>query len=121
MLYAKHGKVYIAARSESKAQNTIDEIKALHPTSAGSLEFLKLDLGDLSTIKASAMEFLTKESRLDVLWNNAGVMVPPQDSKTVQGYELQVGMNNIAPFLFTQLLQPVLLSTAAQMGEARVV
>jgi NAD(P)-dependent dehydrogenase (short-subunit alcohol dehydrogenase family) len=120
MLYAKDAKVYIAARSEAKAQKTIDEIKALHPASAGELVFLKLDLSDLTTIKASAKEFLAKESRLDVLWNNAGVMVPPQGSKTVQGYELQVGTNNIAPFLFTQLLQPVLLATA-QIGEARVV
>jgi retinol dehydrogenase-12 len=95
MLYAKDAKVYIAARSEAKAQKTIDEIKALHPASAGELVFLKLDLSDLTTIKASAKEFLAKESRLDVLWNNAGVMVPPQGSKTVQGSELQVGTNNI--------------------------
>jgi NAD(P)-dependent dehydrogenase (short-subunit alcohol dehydrogenase family) len=120
MLYAKDAKVYIAARSEAKAQKTIDEIKALHPTSAGELAFLKLDLSDLTTVKPSAMEFLAKESRLDVLWNNAGVMVPPQGSKTVQGYELQIGTNNLAPFLFTQLLQPVLLATA-RIGEARVV
>ncbi|CZR70181.1 related to dehydrogenases with different specificities (related to short-chain alcohol dehydrogenases) [Phialocephala subalpina] len=120
MLYAKDAKVYIAARSEAKAQKTINEIKALHPASAGELVFLKLDLSDLTTIKASAKEFLAKESRLDVLWNNAGVMVPPQGSNTVQGYELQVGTNNIAPFLFTELLQPVLLATA-RMGEARVV
>jgi retinol dehydrogenase-12 len=47
MLYAKDAKVYIAARSEAKAQKTIDEIKALHPASAGELVFLKLDLSDL--------------------------------------------------------------------------
>lgn len=47
-------------------------------------------------------------------------MVPPQGSKTTQGYELQLGTNNLAPFLFTQLLLPV-LSATAKMGEARVV
>lgn len=85
--------------------------------------FLKLDLDDLTTIKASAEEFLRKEKRLDVLWNNAGVMVPPQGSKTKQGYELQLGTNNVAPFLFTKLLIPVLSKTAkdAPAGSVRVV
>jgi retinol dehydrogenase-12 len=55
---------------------------------------------------------LSKEKKLDVLWNNAGVMIPPQGSKTAQGYELQLGTNNIAPFLFTKLLTPILQSTA---------
>jgi NAD(P)-dependent dehydrogenase (short-subunit alcohol dehydrogenase family) len=74
--------------------------------------FLHLDLNDLTTIKSSAAEFLSKEKNLHVLFNNAGVMRPPQGSKTVQGYELQLGVNNIAPFLFTKLLIPTLVSTA---------
>jgi retinol dehydrogenase-12 len=40
-------------------------------------------------------------------------MTPPQGSKTAQGYELQLGTNNVAPFLFTKLLTPLLVSTAA--------
>jgi retinol dehydrogenase-12 len=77
----------------------------------------------LTTIKKSASEFLSKESKLDVLWNNAGVMVPPQGSKTKQGYELQLGTNNVAPFLFTKLLTPILTKTAkeAPPGSVRVV
>lgn len=54
------------------------------------MEYLSLDLDDLGTIKMSADEFLSKEERLDVLWNNAGVMVPPAGSKTKQvGHSLQ--------------------------------
>lgn len=77
----------------------------------------------MTTIRASADEFLAKETRLDVLWNNAGVMVPPQGSKTAQGYELQLGTNCIAPFLFTQCLYPILVKTAkiASKGSVRVV
>ena len=58
-----------------------------------------------------------------MLWNNAGVMVPPQGSKTKQGYELQLGTNNLAPFLFTKLLTPILASTAKMSppGTVRVV
>ena len=112
ILYQHNGKVYVAARSEVKASKTMNEIKARHPSSTGELVFLHLDLNDLTTIKKSAQEFLGKESRLDVLWNNAGVMVPPQGSKTVQGYELQIGTNNLAPFLFTKFLTPILIKTA---------
>jgi len=46
------------------------------PNSGGQIIFLRLDLGDLTTIKSSAEEFLRGNERLDVLWNNAGVMVP---------------------------------------------
>jgi retinol dehydrogenase-12 len=76
------------------------------------LVFLHLDLSDLTTIKASAESFLSKENKLHVLFNNAGVMMPPQGSKSAQGYELQLGVNNIGPFMFTKLLTPILVSTA---------
>lgn len=74
--------------------------------------FLKLQLDDLSTIKESAQQFLSRENRPDVLWNNAGVMVPPQGSTTVQGHELQLGINNLGHQLFTQLLTSLLEKTS---------
>lgn len=74
--------------------------------------FLKLQLDDLSTIKESANTFLAKENRLDVIWNNAGVMTPPQGSTTVQGYELQLGTNVLGHFLFIHFLTPLLKQTA---------
>jgi len=83
------------------------------PLSKGRIEFLKLDLADQSSIKASAEEFLKKESRLDVLTNNAGVMSPPAKSVDAQGHDLMIGTNIIGPWLFTQYLLPVLKSTAA--------
>lgn len=85
--------------------------------------YLHLDLEDLTTIKPSAQEFLAREDRLDILWNNAAVMNAPAGSTTKQGYELQLGTNNIAPFLFTKLLTPLLVQTAhsAPKGSVRVV
>jgi NAD(P)-dependent dehydrogenase (short-subunit alcohol dehydrogenase family) len=123
ILYSHDAKVYVAARSEEKTTKAINEIKSNCPQSKGELVFLHLDLGDLTTIKKSADEFLSKENRLDVLWNNAGVMAPPAGSKSAQGYELQIGTNNIAPFLFTKLLTPLLIKTAktAPKGSVRVV
>ncbi|KAH8597150.1 short-chain dehydrogenase [Bisporella sp. PMI_857] len=112
ILYQHHAKIWVAARSPTKTQEVMEEIKKAHPLSRGQMHFLKLQLDDLTTIKASAQELLAQETRLDVLWNNAGVMVPPQGSKTTQGYELQLGINNLGHFLFTQFLTPLLATTA---------
>lgn len=113
ILYQKNAKVYVAARSQEKANKAIEQIKVKAPDSNGEVRFLHLDLDDLTTIKASADAFLSENDRLDVLWNNAGVMIPPQGSKTKQGYEKQLGTNNVAPFLFTKLLLPTLAKTAS--------
>ena len=112
ILFAKGAKVYIATRSEPKARAAIDRIKSKNTTSTGQLLFLPLDLADLSTIKSSAQKFLDANSRLDVLLNNAGCSMTPQGSITPQGYEMQLGTNCLGPFLFTQLLRPILAQTA---------
>lgn len=112
MLYAKHAKVYIASRSREKAVKSIEDIKKRAPKSTGELLFLPLDLADLRTIKPFAEEFLRQENKLHVLFNNAGVMKPAPGSKTAQDYELQLGVNNIGPFLLTKLLTPALITTA---------
>jgi NADP-dependent 3-hydroxy acid dehydrogenase YdfG len=67
--------VYLATRSESKTADVIKDIQTKHPSAKGELVFLKLELDDLTTIKKSAEEFLSKEKKLDVLFLNAGVMV----------------------------------------------
>ena len=112
LLYSRNGTIYVGARSSDKAQAAIQWMQEQHPNSKGTLHHLYLDLNDLEGIKPSAEAFLSREKRLDVLFNNAGVMVPPQGSKTKQGYELQLGTNCVAPFLFTKLLTPILLQTA---------
>jgi retinol dehydrogenase-12 len=67
ILYEKNGTIYVAGRDKAKFDKAIAELKTAIPSSEGRIEFLKLDLADQSTIKASADEFLAKESRLDVL------------------------------------------------------
>jgi retinol dehydrogenase 12 len=107
--------VYLGARSEEKAAKAIEVIKQKNPSSEGSLVYLPLDLDDLSSIKESSRKFLSQEQRLDVLWNNAGVMITPKGSTTKQGYEKQLGTNALGPFLFTKQLTPVLQSTAQNL------
>lgn len=123
ILYGANATVYVAARTESKATAAINSIVSAHSSSKGTIHFLKLDLSDLSTIQASANEFLAKESKLDVLWNNAGIMVPGAKSgKSAQGHELQYATNVLGPYLFTKLLCPLLEKTAvtSPRGSVRV-
>ncbi|KAI1144376.1 short-chain dehydrogenase [Hypoxylon sp. FL0543] len=120
ILFSKNATVWVAARNEEKGRNAIQSIREAHPESTGKLEFLRLDLSDLTTIKESAETFLAKEKRLHVLFNNAGVMMPPQGSKSPQGYELQIATNNLGPFLFTKLLTPTLAETAKLSPEGSV-
>ncbi|KAI2602024.1 NAD(P)-binding protein [Hypoxylon sp. NC1633] len=123
ILYSKNGRVYVAARSEEKAKQAIDKIKKSTTSSKGELIFLPLDLADLPSVRDSAHEFMKRESKLHVLFNNAGIMNPPEGSKSAQGYELQLGVNCLGTFLFTKLLEPVLTNTAktAPSGTVRIV
>lgn len=125
MLYRAGGKVYIAGRSEAKAQEAIKQIRSSVPdsSSTGTFDYLHLELDDLSSIKASAESFRAKESKLDVLWNNAGVSLPPVGSKSRQGHELQLATNCLGPYLFTQLVLPQLQAAAetAPPNSVRVV
>ncbi|KAI0485533.1 short-chain dehydrogenase [Xylaria cf. heliscus] len=125
LLYSRNAKVYVAARSEGKANEAIRDIKKSHPSSSGSLIFLQIDLNDLSSVKASAEKFLSMETKLHVLFNNAGVQNLNKGANTVQGYEHHLGINTIAPFLFTKLLTPILARTAqaevSTPGSVRVI
>ncbi|OMP87353.1 putative oxidoreductase, partial [Diplodia seriata] len=120
ILYAKNATVYVAGRSADKASAAIATVK--EAGGGGRVEFLQLDLAQLASIKKSADEFLAKEQRLDVLTNNAGVMFPPKGSKTEEGHDLQLGTNCLGPYLFTQLLLPLLRQTASTSppGSVRV-
>ncbi|KAJ7334199.1 hypothetical protein DFH08DRAFT_880469 [Mycena albidolilacea] len=120
VLLNHNAKVYMASRSQSKAEDAIKELK--EQTGKEAL-FLKLDLGDLKSIKSSAAEFLSKESELHILFNNGGVMMPPIEDRTADGYDLQFGTNVLGPFYLTKLLLPALLAGAKSSsdGKARVV
>jgi NAD(P)-dependent dehydrogenase (short-subunit alcohol dehydrogenase family) len=120
ILYQAGGKVYLAGRSEVNAQSAISKIKALPTTSPGELVFLPLSLDDLTTIKPAVEAFTALESKLDVLFNNAGVSLPPRGSVSAQGHELQMATNCLGHYLLTQLLLPTLLRTAKTAPPAAV-
>jgi len=119
-LLEKNAKVYLAARSQARAESAIADLKK--STEKDAL-FLELDLGSLESVKKAADDFKSKEKWLDILINNAGVMIPPQEAVTHDGYDLQFGTNVLGHFYFTQLLLPVLFAATERHPDekARVV
>jgi len=120
VLLEKNAKVYVAARNADKAQQTLQELKEQTGREA---HLLMLDLANLGKIKVAAEEFMSKETELHVLFNNAGLMAPPIDMVTDDGYDMQWGVHVLGHFYFTQLLLPILSSTAKDKpkGTVRVV
>jgi len=113
-LYQKGAKVYVACRNKEKAQEAIARMKA--QVGSGKLVYGHLDLANLASVKEFADMIVKSESRLDLLINNAGVMIPPP-SKSENGFELQFGVNFIGHFALSGYLFNLLESTKA----ARVV
>ncbi|WP_036726284.1 oxidoreductase [Patulibacter minatonensis] len=85
----------IAVRDPAKGERAAAGI-------TGDVEVRRLDLADLSSVRAFAAEW---EGDLDVLVNNAGVMIPPRGT-TKDGFELQIGTNHLGHFALTNLLLP---------------
>jgi retinol dehydrogenase-12 len=121
-LFHVNAHVFIASRSKEGAEKAVASITASLPSSIqkvkagkGRIEFLPLDLGDLSTIRSTVEAFSTKASRLDVVWHNAGVMYPADNTPTTQGYHVQLGINGLGTWLFQHYLTPICLKTAVSI------
>lgn len=112
-------KIYLAARSSARAEKAISDLKQLNPKFT-NIKYLQLDLASFDSVKTAAAEFLRQESRLDILINNAGIMMTPE-GLTKDGYEIQFGTNVMGPALLTQLLLPILRVTAKLNRQTRMV
>ncbi len=108
VLAGKGATVIMACRNLDKANPKAEEIRAAHP--GCDVEVMRLDLSNLDSVREFAEEFRAKHARLDLLINNAGIMVPPY-GKTAQGFETQFGVNHLGHFALTGLLLDLLLST----------
>lgn len=109
-------KVYATARNLEKAKSQLGDV--LEP---GRVELLELKLDSLASVRACAQEFQSKEGKLNVLINNAGVMAVQEHRLTEDGFETQFGTNHVGHFLLFQLLKPQLLAASTPEFQSRVV
>uniref|UniRef100_A0A667YLY6 Zgc:153441 n=1 Tax=Myripristis murdjan TaxID=586833 RepID=A0A667YLY6_9TELE len=102
-------RVVMACRDLSKAEQAASEIRQ----ATGNSEVLvrHLDLSSLRSVRHFSTELRAAEKRLDILINNAGVMMCPK-MLTDDGFEMQLGVNHLGHFLLTNLLLELLKSSA---------
>ncbi|RLD59485.1 MAG: short-chain dehydrogenase [Bacteroidetes bacterium] len=104
----KGADMVLASRSMEKGEEARAEI--LKDVPDGKIEVMQLDLGDLESVKNFASEFKLGHKKLDVLLNNAGIMMTPYFT-TKDGFEAQLGTNHLGHFALTGLMMDVILKT----------
>jgi NAD(P)-dependent dehydrogenase (short-subunit alcohol dehydrogenase family) len=113
-LAASGAHVVMAARNPEKAAAAAADIRDGVPEA--SLELVPLDLGAQASVREAAERILDAHPTVDILINNAGVMGIPE-RRTVDGFEMQFGVDHLGHWSLTALLMPALLRS----GAARVV
>jgi NAD(P)-dependent dehydrogenase (short-subunit alcohol dehydrogenase family) len=115
-LKATGAKVYATARNIDKGRKALADI-----LESGRVELLHLDTGNLASVRKCAQDFLSKEKKLNILINNAGVMAIENRRVTKDGFEEQFAVNYLGHFLLFLLLRPALLAAATPQLGSRVV
>lgn len=108
VLTKKNATVIMAVRNTEKAKKVATEICSKNVNA--KIDIRRLDLGSLNSIKLFTEGVLANYKNIDILINNAGVMMCPY-SKTKDGFEIQMGTNHLGHFAITGLLMPLLLKT----------
>ena len=101
--------VYMLVRNETKGQNVRHGI--IDRTHNKSVYLEIADLSSLASVREFASRFQDRESRLDVLINNAGALIAERGI-SIDGFELSFATNVLGPYLLTDLLMPLLKSGA---------
>lgn len=102
---AQHGaQVVLACRDVERGKQAADRIRSRVP--AATVDVAELNLASVESVRGFTDGW---SGRLDLLVNNAGVMAPPRQVLTVDGFELQFGVNHLGHFVLTGLLLPALL------------
>ncbi|EED12140.1 carbonyl reductase, putative [Talaromyces stipitatus ATCC 10500] len=118
---AEHGAhVYLCARSIERGSTAVTGIQTLYPQAKVTL--LQMDHLDLSSVVSAAKEFLSRETVLHGLVNNAGIMATPFELSK-DGHEAQWQTNYLAHWVLTSHLLPLMLRTSRTLprGSVRIV
>lgn len=104
------GKVIVACRSQSRADEAAEALRAAVP--GADVSGWHVDLSDLNSVVERGAAFVATGRPIDVLINNAGIMAPPF-AVTADGLESQFGVNHMGHFALTNALLPALRTAAA--------
>ena len=96
--------IILAGRAKGKVQPVIDQIAQEHPDIL--VKFVELDLTDNASVRKAAQEVKGITVKLDILFNNAGIMAVETFTMSKDGIELQFAANHVGHFLLTNLLLP---------------
>ncbi|XP_034561955.1 retinol dehydrogenase 12, like [Notolabrus celidotus] len=107
---AKRGaRIIMACRSAERGEAAVKEV--IESSGNQNIVYMKLDLADSKSIREFAEAVNRDEPKLNILLNNAGVMVCPY-GKTADGFEMQIGVNHMGHFLLTYLLLDLVKKSA---------
>ena len=95
-------RVLVTARNADKGRGAVSAITQRVGGEA-QVQLVVFDLADLASVRQGASEILEQAPRLDVLVNNAGLVLTER-AETVDGYEATLATNHLGPFLLTNLL-----------------
>ena len=107
-------RVMVTARDQARGKAAVTALRS--DSGGGEVELVVFDLGDLAAVRAGAAELLARCDRIDVLVNNAGVVLS-QRCESKDGFEATFAVNHLGPFLLTNLL----LDRMKQSAPARIV
>ncbi|MGE0931643.1 SDR family NAD(P)-dependent oxidoreductase [Peijinzhouia sedimentorum] len=94
------------ARNKEKAEQT--KLEVIEQCKNKDVDFYLADLSRMEEVKKVADEISAKESRIDTLINNAGILGPDEKQLTDEGFELTFATNHLSMFLLSNLLLPLL-------------
>jgi NAD(P)-dependent dehydrogenase (short-subunit alcohol dehydrogenase family) len=100
------GEVIVAGRNPLKGDAAVARIIAEVP--AAKVRFEQVDLASLKSIAGFGARLRDQRDSLDLLINNAAVMMPPKRQETADGFELQFGTNHLGHFALTGQLMSLL-------------
>ncbi|ORY27992.1 WW domain-containing oxidoreductase [Naematelia encephala] len=103
----------IGVRDIAKGEATAAHLKTINPNVPTRV--LQIDLASFASVRKAAAEVNAYPEPLEVLVNNAGIMAVPTYTKTKDGHEIQLQVNHLSPFLFTNLLINNLVSVRGRV------
>jgi NAD(P)-dependent dehydrogenase (short-subunit alcohol dehydrogenase family) len=103
--------VILACRADAKGGRAVEDIRREAP--GALVTYMKLDLASLASVRDFAARVKDGYGALDILVNNAGVMALPARRETLDGFEMQIGVNFLGHFALTALLLPILMKAPA--------